>query len=154
MSLDINHAFGSILAAYRNLEGLSQEDFEGAAHRTYVSDLERGLKSPTLEMISKLSERLKVHPTELVAQTFALLKTGGMGSLRPSVPYLQNKSSTADFFYTSSGKNFTPEQVEKSVILTNMTVSSLATIFYQVTDVHLFDVIDKKQIIFGSNFCL
>ena len=154
MSLALNQAFGTILAAYRNLEGLSQEDFEGAAHRTYVSDLERGLKSPTIEMISKLSERLKVHPTELVAQTFALLKTGSMRSLRPSIPYLQNRSSSADFSYTSSGKNFTPEEVEKSVVLTNMTVSSLATIFYQVADVNLCDRQKANRFIFGFNFCL
>lgn len=90
--LSLNQAFGRILAAYRQIESLSQEDFEGAAHRTYVSDLERGLKSPTLETISKLADKLNIHPTELIAETFALLQTGKIGNLKPSISYIQNTS--------------------------------------------------------------
>lgn len=145
MTQSLNQAFGTILAAYRQLEGLTQEDFEGAAHRTYVSELERGLKSPTLETISRLADRLNIHPTELVAQTFALLQTGKMRSLKSSISYLQNDSSRTDFSYTKTGKKFTPAEVEKAAILTNMTVVTLALIFHQVAKVDLFEVIDKKQ---------
>ncbi|MDE5100387.1 MAG: hypothetical protein O4861_19465 [Trichodesmium sp. St16_bin4-tuft] len=38
-----------MLTAYRQVEELLQEDFDGAAHRTYINELERGLKIPTLE---------------------------------------------------------------------------------------------------------
>lgn len=145
MTLTLNQAFGTILAAYRQLKGLSQEDFEGAAHRTYVSDLERGLKSPTLDTISRLADRLQVHPTEIIAQTFALLETGKIPSLHSSILYLGNNTSSADFSYTETGKKFTPAEVEKATILTNMTVISLAMLFQQVTGIDLFKVIDKKQ---------
>ncbi len=57
--ISINSAFGQILASYRKLKDFSQEEFEGTAHRTYISDLERGLKSPTLEMICKLAAKLR-----------------------------------------------------------------------------------------------
>ena len=36
-------------------------------HRTYVSHLERGLKSPTLSMILKLSRAVKASASRLVA---------------------------------------------------------------------------------------
>ena len=36
-------------------------------HRTYVSQLERGLKSPTLSMMLKLSRALKASAGNLVA---------------------------------------------------------------------------------------
>ncbi|MDY6803105.1 MAG: helix-turn-helix transcriptional regulator [Cyanobacteriota bacterium] len=145
MTKSLNQAFGTILAAYRQLQQLSQEDFEGAAHRTYISDLERGLKSPTLETISKLADRLQVHPTELIAQTFSLLETSKTPTLRSGIKYRRNNSKTADFSYTNTGNKFTPEEVEKTVILTNKTVVSLATIFQQVAGIDLFEVIDKKQ---------
>jgi transcriptional regulator with XRE-family HTH domain len=58
--------FGEVLAAVRRARGLSQEDLEGAAHRTYLSELERGLKSPTLSTIAKLAEALDVPPALLV----------------------------------------------------------------------------------------
>ncbi|MDY7003854.1 MAG: helix-turn-helix transcriptional regulator [Cyanobacteriota bacterium] len=158
MKKSINQAFGRVLAAYRQLEGLSQEDFEGAAHRTYISDLERGLKSPTLEVVSKLAERLKVHPTELIAQTFALLETDKMRSPQSVIKYILNNSTKTDFTYTNKGETFTSEEVEKAAILTNTTVITLAMIFQQVVGISLFEVIDKKQTgafigaIFVSNF--
>ncbi|NER34816.1 MAG: helix-turn-helix transcriptional regulator [Oscillatoria sp. SIO1A7] len=158
MSISINQAFGRILAAYRKLEGLSQEDFEGAAHRTYVSDLERGLKSPTLETIAKLAAKLKVHPTELVARTLALLETGQEEFAASSVSYLRNTSANADFSYMATGRRFTAEEVEQAVALTNITIVTLTLIFRQVSGADLFEVIDKKQTgafigsIFVSNF--
>lgn len=38
--------------------------------RTYVSSLERGLKSPTLDKIDSLADALNVHPVTLVALTY------------------------------------------------------------------------------------
>lgn len=141
----INSAFGQILAIYRKLKDLSQEDFEGTAHRTYVSDLERGLKSPTLEMISKLATKLEIHPTEMVAQTFALLEQGKLNNLESSLDYLINNSDSLDLSYTREGQTFTGFQVKQATILTNTTVVTLAMIFQQIAGVDLFEVIDKKQ---------
>lgn len=46
----------------RLAKGLTQEDFALESGRIYVSELERGLKQPTLQKIDELSEPLSVHP--------------------------------------------------------------------------------------------
>jgi transcriptional regulator with XRE-family HTH domain len=49
--------------------GLSQEElgFRAGVHRTYVSQLERGLKSPSLGVILKIARALKCPASRLVA---------------------------------------------------------------------------------------
>ncbi len=60
---------GREIARLRKRIGLSQEElgFRAEVHRTYISQLERGLKSPTLNMILKLSRALKASANKLVA---------------------------------------------------------------------------------------
>lgn len=60
---------GKEIVRLRSRIGLSQEElgFRAEAHRTYISQLERGLKSPTLSMILKLSRALKASASRLVA---------------------------------------------------------------------------------------
>ena len=60
---------GREIARLRKRIGLSQEElgFRAEVHRTYISQLERGLKSPTLNMILKLSRALKASASRLVA---------------------------------------------------------------------------------------
>ncbi len=60
---------GKEIACLRKRIGLSQEElgFRVEVHRTYISQLERGLKSPTLSMILKLSRALKASASKLVA---------------------------------------------------------------------------------------
>jgi transcriptional regulator with XRE-family HTH domain len=66
--LELNTAFGLALKKVRNSKKLTQEDFSGSSSRTYLSSLERGRKSPTLEKVDQLAGVLDVHPlTVLVA---------------------------------------------------------------------------------------
>lgn len=60
---------GNEIARLRKRMGLSQEElgFRADVHRTYISQLERGLKSPTLSVILKLSHALKASASRLVA---------------------------------------------------------------------------------------
>lgn len=60
---------GKEIARLRKRIGLSQEElgFRVEVHRTYISQLERGLKSPTLNVILKLSRALKAPASRLVA---------------------------------------------------------------------------------------
>jgi transcriptional regulator with XRE-family HTH domain len=64
-------AFGRVLREARLQKGLSQDrlaslcDFD----RTYPSLLERGLRSPTLAMILRLSQALDINPSVLVTKT-------------------------------------------------------------------------------------
>lgn len=68
-------AFGKSLKQLRHARGLTQEDFSTISSRTYISQLERGQKSPTIEKIEALAKVLKVHPMSLLSLTY--LGTGG-----------------------------------------------------------------------------
>lgn len=56
----------------RRAKGMSQEDFSLVSSRTYLSSLERGLKSPTLNKLDELAAALGIHPLTLL--TMAYLK--------------------------------------------------------------------------------
>lgn len=62
--------FPAALQALRKSRGLSQEDFSDVSSRTYLSSLERGLKSPTLSKIVELSEVMEVHPLTLLSLAY------------------------------------------------------------------------------------
>lgn len=58
---------GKAIRIVRNARGLTQEDFSDISSRTYLSSLERNLKSPTLDKLAQLASVLQVHPVTLVA---------------------------------------------------------------------------------------
>ncbi len=49
--------------------GISQEElgFRTGVHRTYISQIERGIKSPTLSVVLKLARALGMPAAKLVA---------------------------------------------------------------------------------------
>jgi len=69
--MNINNAFGSALKQLRQHQEMSQEDFSIVSSRTYISSLERGLKSPTLEKVEMISSCLEVHPLTLLALAYS-----------------------------------------------------------------------------------
>ena len=73
--------FGQALQLARKSRDLTQEDFSDVSSRTYLSTLERGLKSPTLEKIQQLSAVLGMHPVSLLALAYMLDKKGNLESL-------------------------------------------------------------------------
>jgi len=64
-------AFGKVLREIRNEHSLSQEElgFESGYHRTYISLLERGKKSPSLNTVFQLAAALGVRPSEILRRT-------------------------------------------------------------------------------------
>jgi transcriptional regulator with XRE-family HTH domain len=62
--------FSKALREMRVARGLSQEAFSLVSSRTYVSSLERGLKSPTLLKVDALAEVLEVHPLTLLTLAY------------------------------------------------------------------------------------
>ena len=64
----IDRAFAKVLKDLRLERNLSQETFafEVGIHRTYVSQLERGLKSPSLKTVQKISQVLGLSLSELM----------------------------------------------------------------------------------------
>lgn len=67
---DINKALGRVLVKYRTIEKISQEELADRAgiHRTYVSQIERGLKSPTLSVLFQISKSLNTTASNLIAE--------------------------------------------------------------------------------------
>lgn len=67
---DLDQPFGDALRKRRKQLGLSQEalSFRAGLHRNYISDIERGLKSPSLRVIVKLAEALGMDASDLVKE--------------------------------------------------------------------------------------
>lgn len=74
--MPLEKIFGEELRKAREQKGLSQEElgFESGYHRTYISQLERGLKSPTLKAIFSLANALGLNPTGLLKGVESRLK--------------------------------------------------------------------------------
>lgn len=62
----LRKGFAAALQFARKRCGLTQEDFSGVSSRTYLSSLERGIKSPTLDKIEELASVINIHPVTLV----------------------------------------------------------------------------------------
>lgn len=60
--MDIRARLGSNVRRLRLEKGWSQEDYADRAgiHRTYVSDIERGARNPTITVVEKLAKPLGV----------------------------------------------------------------------------------------------
>jgi len=60
--VDIRTRLAQNLRRIRTEKGLSQEQlaFEASIHRTYISDLERGARNPTITVVDKLAVALQV----------------------------------------------------------------------------------------------
>ncbi len=73
--MKIKNTFGKTLKLTRKAKGLTQEDFGIISSRTYLSMLERGLNSPTLEKVELLAKTMDVHPLALLTLSYLPNKT-------------------------------------------------------------------------------
>src|SRR3546814_11002075 len=66
-AMDIRERLARNLRLLRQEKGWSQEAFadEAGLHRTYISDLERGARNPTITVVDKLAIALGVTPGRL-----------------------------------------------------------------------------------------
>lgn len=69
LAMDIRRQFGRTVRRLRLEKGWSQEELaaEAGLHRTYVSQLERGIRNPTLTLIAKLAKALSTTLAALVS---------------------------------------------------------------------------------------
>ncbi len=67
--MDIRQRLGRNLRRLRDAKGLSQEAFahEANIHRTYISDIERGARNPTITVVEKIALALEVTASDLLA---------------------------------------------------------------------------------------
>jgi transcriptional regulator with XRE-family HTH domain len=70
--------FGQVLRELRKERGISQENlaFESGYHPTYIGQLERGKKSPSLRAIISLAKALDTSGSEILRRVEALLGDG------------------------------------------------------------------------------
>jgi transcriptional regulator with XRE-family HTH domain len=65
------YSLAKALKTVRKARGLSQEAFSDVSSRTYMSTLERDLKSPTISKLAELCEVMEVHPLTLLTLAYA-----------------------------------------------------------------------------------
>lgn len=69
--MDICKQLGLNVKRFRTEKGWSQEDlaFETGLHRTYISGIERGIRNPTVTIVSRMAEALGAESHELLKPT-------------------------------------------------------------------------------------
>ena len=77
MHKDIANMLGATIRSRRKDLGISQEElgFRSGLHRTYVADLERGSRNPSLGSIAKLAKALKLSLSDLFGNAQRALAT-------------------------------------------------------------------------------
>lgn len=66
--MDLVRLLGKNIRHYRQLRGMTQEELGLSADmkRSYVSDLERGIRNPSVKALGRLAQSLKVEPFQLL----------------------------------------------------------------------------------------
>lgn len=66
--MDVVLLLGANVRRHRKLKGMSQEQLalEADMERSYVSDLERGTRNPSVRALGRLADALGVAPHELL----------------------------------------------------------------------------------------
>ena len=68
LTMSITVQFGRNLRNRRIQRQLSQEELADISglHRTYISGLERGIRNPSISIVARLADALKIEPSELL----------------------------------------------------------------------------------------
>ena len=69
------------LRQVRLAKGMAQEAFDQVSSRNYISNVERGLKAPTLNKIDEFAAVLQVHPLTLLALSYVQNSPAGLEQL-------------------------------------------------------------------------
>ncbi|POF88769.1 helix-turn-helix domain-containing protein [Pseudomonas putida] len=69
--MTLKSSFANVLRVLRNQRNITQRGFADTTSRTYLSKLETGRSSLTLDKLEQLSERLDMSPLTLVALTLS-----------------------------------------------------------------------------------
>jgi transcriptional regulator with XRE-family HTH domain len=88
-------AFGKVLRVFRNRTGISQEGLAEAAglDRSFVSLIERGIQTPNVVVLLKISEVLGVSASTLIGEVEETLRTSQGLAEEPGAPLAGTKIS-------------------------------------------------------------
>lgn len=70
--MEVRNSFGKAFKLARRSKNLTQEDFSIISSRTFVSLIERGGTSPSLDKLDSLCTVLNIHPVTLLTLTYLL----------------------------------------------------------------------------------
>lgn len=70
--MNLRHALALTLKTARKSRKLTQEDFGIVSSRTYLSALERALKSPTIDKLDEISQTLDMHPASILLTAYVI----------------------------------------------------------------------------------
>ena len=78
---DVKRGLGRAIKGLRNQHGITQEELaeQASLHRTYISDIERGARNPSLETLVRLAAALQIS----LAEMFKDIQTVQQADLRP-----------------------------------------------------------------------
>ena len=62
-----NSTIGKAFRWVRKARGMAQEEFDAVSSRTYISEIERGVRQPTVVKLDALASALQVHPLTVLA---------------------------------------------------------------------------------------
>ena len=65
--MDLRRGLARSLRLVRKSRGLAQDQLSDVSGRTYLSEIERGIKNPTLEKLDELAKAMNVHPLTILA---------------------------------------------------------------------------------------
>lgn len=74
MRMELKQALGGVLKAYRLNRSFSQEGM--GPSQTYISNIERGRWSPSLDKIEQMSNVLGVHPASIIIAGYLTAEDG------------------------------------------------------------------------------
>lgn len=89
--MNLRQAFAHTIKIARKTQKLTQEDFGVVSSRTYMSTLERGLKSPTIDKLDEISKTMEMHPASLIVAAYALL--GETANVEEALKRIQTESA-------------------------------------------------------------
>jgi transcriptional regulator with XRE-family HTH domain len=69
--MSLRKGFAAALRDARKHKDLTQEDFSNVSSRTYLSSLERGIKSPTIDKVDKIASVIGIHPVTLLVLAYS-----------------------------------------------------------------------------------
>ncbi|CAM8643381.1 couple_hipB, transcriptional regulator, y4mF family [Sphingobium cupriresistens] len=69
--MDVVELLGANLRHYRKLKGVTQEQLalDAGMERSYVSDLERGTRNPSVRALGRLADALGIEPKLLLDES-------------------------------------------------------------------------------------
>lgn len=70
LRMDVGRRVGANIKRLRREQGISQEELADRAgmHRTFISQIERAVKNPTIQTLDKIAQALGVPLTEIVVE--------------------------------------------------------------------------------------